>query len=313
MFRSNLRIKIFLAAFLFILGCSDQEPPKKINLAEKTAASPQEKIYPRDTLRVAIGGMITPKEGFAYYKKFLDYLGEHLQSPLQLVDRENYAEINQMIKYGDVDLAFVCGGPYVAGHDEFGMELLVAPRTQGGTVYYSYIIVPASSPITSFEDLRGKKFAFTDPMSNSGKLVPTYMLARMNETPDTFFSRYDYAWSHDKAIQAVAYSMVDGAAVDSLIWEYLNETNPGLTSLTKVIEKSPPYGIPPVVVRHGLPLALKNRLKQIFLEAHTDEQGKAILEKMMIEKFVPIDDSAYDSIREMNAWVAAKSSGKKVQ
>jgi phosphonate transport system substrate-binding protein len=67
------------------------------------------------------------------------------------------------------------------------------------------------------------------------------------------------------------------------------------------------------VVRHGLPPALKNRLKQIFLEAHTDEQGKAILEKMMIEKFVPIDDSAYDSIREMNAWVAAKSSGKKVQ
>jgi phosphonate transport system substrate-binding protein len=250
--------------------------------------------------------MITPKEGFAYYRKFLDYLGEHLGRHVQLVDRENYAEINQMIRDGDVDLAFVCGGPYVAGHDEFKMELLVAPQAYGQTVYYSYIIAPKDSPAASFADLRGKKFAFTDPMSNSGKLVPTHMLARMQETPDTFFSRYDFAWSHDKAIQAVAYDLVDGAAVDSLIWEYLNAINPELTSRAKVVEKSIAYGIPPVVVRPELPSELKEELRRIFLNAHLDEKGRAILKMMMIDKFVPIDDAAYDSIRDLKAEIAVQ-------
>jgi phosphonate transport system substrate-binding protein len=295
-----------IGAVLMVLFACSGEPVQKVNLADQEKPT-EVKTTEGDSLRVAIGGMITPKEGFAYYRNFLDYLGEKLERHVQLVDRENYAEINQMIKDGKVDLAFVCGGPYVAGHDEFKMELLAAPQAYGETVYYSYIIAPTESQVSEFEGLRGKKFAFTDPMSNSGKLVPTYMLARMKETPDTFFSRYYFAWSHDKAIQAVAHGMVDGAAVDSLIWEYLNERNPELTSQTKIIARSPPYGIPPVVVRPGLPADLKEELGRIFLNAHLDEKGQAILAKMKIDKFVPIDDKAYDSIREMRAWVAAQS------
>jgi phosphonate transport system substrate-binding protein len=295
-----------IGAVLMVLFACTGESPQKISLTEKEPEQP--KTMAEDPLRIAIGGIITPKEGFAYYRQFLDYLGEKLGRHVQLVDREDYAEINQMIQHGDVDLAFVCGGPYVTGHDAFKMELLVAPQAYGEAVYYSYIIAPQESPVASFEDFRGKKFAFTDPLSNTGKLVPTYMLARMGETPDTFFSRYHFASSHDKAIQAVAYGMVDGAAVDSLIWEYLAATKPESTSKTKIIEKSPPYGIPPVVVRPGLPAELKEEIREIFLNAHTDEKGRAILEMMMIDKFVPIDDAAYDSIREMRDWLAAQSS-----
>jgi phosphonate transport system substrate-binding protein len=31
------------------------------------------------------------------------------------------------LKEGKIDVAFVCGGPYVDGHEEFGLELLAAP------------------------------------------------------------------------------------------------------------------------------------------------------------------------------------------
>ncbi len=186
---------------------------------------------------------------------------------------------------------------------EFGLELLVAPQVYGGTVYYSYIIVSKDSPVKSFQELRGKTFAFVDPLSNSGKLVPSYMLAKMNETPESFFKNSFYTHAHDKSIKAVAAGAVDGAAVDSLIWEYEDRTNPEFTSKTKIIEKSPPHGITPVVVRHGIDLALKEKLRQIFLNAHNDVKGREILKGMMIEKFVPIDDKAYDSIREMKQWV----------
>lgn len=255
-------------------------------------------------LRIVIGSMITPKEGYTYYRRLLNYIGEKLGRPIELVDRANYAETSALLKSGGIDVAFVCGRPYVDGHDDFGLELLVVPQAYGKTVYYSYLIVHKDSPIKSIDELRGKTFAFVDPLSNSGKLVPTYRLAKMNETPDSFFENHIYTYAHDKSIKAVARKLVNGAAVDSLIWEYGNRTNPELTSKTRIIWKSPPYGIPPVVVRPGVDIETKNMIKKVLLNIHKDNKGKKILKGMMIEKFVIGSDSAYDSIREMKVWIA---------
>lgn len=293
---------VMILNLMAIAGC-EKEKSAKISLENKEIVKAKAGEAQQNHLRVAVGAMLTPREGFVYYRQFLDYIGEKLGMHVDLIDRENYDEINSLMKSEDVDAAFVCSGPYVAGHKEFGMELLVAPQAYGETVYYSYIIVHKDSSIKSFGELRGKRFAFTDPKSNTGKLVPTYMLAKMNETPDTFFEKYIFTQSHDKAIKAVAQRIVDGAAVDSLIWEYANRTNPEFTSKTKIIKKSPPYGIPPVTVRRGLNPELKEKLRQIFLNAYKEEKGREILKGMMIDKFVLINDRAYDSIREMKSWV----------
>lgn len=279
-------------------GWNCKEKPRFLSLdvREKNELG---KEPPGPLLRIALGGMITPRKGFAFYRKFLDYLSAELEIPVEYIDKEDYATINSMLKQREVDVAFVCGGPYVDGKKDFGLKLLVAPKAYGGTVYYSYILAGKNSKYRTFKDLRGRKFAFTDPLSNTGKLVPEYMLSRMNETPDSFFREYIFTYAHDKSIKAVARGLVDGAAVDSLIWEYENKKNPEFTSRTRIIQKSPPFGIPPVVVRPGLDEKLTKRMKRVFLEAHKNARGRRILQGMMIEKFVPIDDAAYDSIRMM--------------
>ncbi len=306
--------KLFVLTVIFlglicVAACGRREESEKISLEKRIKTDAGQESRGKN-IRIAVGGMVTPKEGLAYYKHFLDYIGEKLGKHVDFVDREDYGEINELLRKGDIDAAFVCSGPYVDGHKAFGLELLAAPQAYGATVYYSYIIVAKDSPINSFEELRGKRFAFTDPLSNTGKLVPTFILAQMNETPDSFFKSYVYARSHDKAIKAVALGMVDGAAVDSLIWEYLSRTNPDFTSKTKIIRKSSPYAIPPVVVPHGLDRQLKENLKQVFLNAHKDGKGRELLKQMMIDKFVVIADGAYDSIREMKSWVEKQEQKK---
>jgi phosphonate transport system substrate-binding protein len=286
------------------IGCTKEEEAKEVILEKGKPLQEEAVTHEKNPLRIAVGAMITPKEGFAYYRHLLDYIGEELKRPVEFVDKENYAEINELLKTGNLDAAFVCSGPYVEGHDEFGLELVVSPQAYGETVYYSYIIVNIDSPAESFKELRGKKFVFTDPKSNTGKLVPTYMLAKMNETPDSFFKEYRYTYAHDKSIKAVAHGLADGAAVDSLIWEYTNKINPEITSRTRILLKSPPYGIPPFVVSSGTDTETKKQLREILLNIHNDEKGRKILKGMMIDKFVPVDDSAYDSIREMKAWIA---------
>jgi phosphonate transport system substrate-binding protein len=305
----KLRMKIALntiVAGLFLVlmvSCVQKEEEIKVDLEKKEVLKPQIESTGKERLRIAVGAMITPKAGFAYYKQLLEYIGETLERNIKFIDKESYAEINSLLETGGLDAAFVCSGPYVDGHKEFGLELMVVPQAYGETVYYSYIIVPSDSPAKTVEDLRGRTFAFTDPKSNTGKLVPTYILARMEETPESFFREYRFTYAHDKSIKAVALKMVDGAAVDSLIWEYADKTDPEFTSKTRIILKSSPYGIPPFVVRPGLAPETKNRLKQILLNVHKDERGKKIIKGMMIDKFVEGDNSAYDSVREMKAWV----------
>jgi phosphonate transport system substrate-binding protein len=290
------------------LSACEEKKEKIIVLGQNGTAL--EKPKEEAKVRIAVGGMITPKEGVVYYLDLLRYVQDRIGEKIGYVDRESYAEINEMLKTGKLEAAFVCSGPYTAGKKQFGLELLVAPQAYGVSVYYSYILVAKDSAVQSFQELRGKRFAFTDPLSNTGRLVPIYMLARVNETPESFFKEIIFTQSHDKSIKAVAQGIVDGAAVDSLIWEYLNATKPEFTSKTRILQKSPPYAIPPVVVPRKLDPGLKTRMKQAFLNAHLDPKGKKILQKMKIDKFVEIDDRAYDSVREMQDWLEMKNAEK---
>ena len=284
-----------------LTGCNPKEKPQSVNFNDTVELSRQEPSQ-IPVLNVCIGSMVTPEEGFQYYKRLLDYIGKKLVRKINFIDKNTYAEVNALLKNKSVDIAFVCGGPYIDGYQEFGLELLVAPVVNGKPLYYSYFIVHRDSKIINLGQLRGKSFAFVDPLSNTGKLMPTYILQEeFQETPDTFFKEYLYTYDHDNSIKAVAHRMVDGAAVDSLVWDYMDKKGGRHTKDTKVIKVSPPCGIPPVVARPGLGVELKSKIKDIFLNMHQEKEGKDILDGMHMDKFIQVDDSHYDSIRKIRA------------
>ncbi|MCL5075839.1 MAG: phosphate/phosphite/phosphonate ABC transporter substrate-binding protein [Chloroflexi bacterium] len=292
---------IFVILLLLALGaCAEGQPNKRIRLSAVEPGLSNAPGQPgRLPLRVAIAGVISPKETLRTYNELLAYLGQRLGRPVQLLQRSTYAEINDLVRSGNVDLAFICSQAYVEGNQDFGMELLVAPQVRGQAVYYSYVIVPYDSPAQSLADLRGKTFAFTDPMSNSGRLSPTYMLLQMGETPESFFKKYIFTYSHDNSIVAVAEKLVDGAAVDSLVYDYTLARDPRYSARTRVIAKSPPYGSPPVVVHPALNAQLKAQLRELFLSMHESERGQQILQGLLIDRFVIPDEHAYDTVRMM--------------
>jgi len=246
-----------------------------------------------------VAAMISPKETFVYYRELLAYLGVRLGRPVELIQRKTYGEIDELLGKGLIDLAFLCSGPYAAGKDQYGFELLATPEIHGSHLYSAYLIVNAKSSYNRLEDLRSKVFAFTDPGSNTGKLVPTYWLVAMGEKPETFFKSAIYTYSHDNSIMAVAKGLVDGASVDGLIWDYYDHRNPSLTSKTRVIKKSEPYGIPPLVASRTLSNELKARISNLLFSMHRDAEGRRILRELLIDRFVPPRDDWYDTIREM--------------
>jgi phosphonate transport system substrate-binding protein len=190
-------------------------------------------------LRVAVAAVISPKGTVQSYSPLLLYLEKKLNRPVVLVQRKTYLEVNDLIERGEVDVAFVCTSAYIEGHDTFGMELLAAPQVNGKVVYNSVLIVPSSSTARNMMDLRGKVFAFTDPISLSGRVYPTYLVHQLGYSPDEFFARVFFTYSHDEAIRAVASGVADGAAVDSLVFEFALARDPTLAETLRVIHRSP--------------------------------------------------------------------------
>jgi len=285
---------------LMISSCSGDSDRTAVDFSKTVpVARPGERASPTPPLRVAVAAMISPKETFDLYRQLLAYLGGKLGKDLEFVQRKTYAEIDELLKKGEIDLAFICSGPYVAGREKFGFEPLALPEVHGSHFYRSYLIVNKESPIHRLEELKGRTFAFTDPDSNTGRLVPTYWLAEMHEQPETFFSHIVYTYSHDNSIMAVARNLVDGAAVDGLIWEFYQQKNPTFTSKTRIIKKSEPFGIPPLVASKDLSSESKGRIRQVLFSMHQDPEGKKILAELMIDRFIAPQEEWYDNLRKM--------------
>jgi phosphonate transport system substrate-binding protein len=261
-------------------------------------------------MRMAVAPVFSPLPTFTLYQQLADYMGEKLGRPVELVQGKTYAEINDLVKSGDVALALVCTNPYLQGQQDFGMELLVAPLVQGEPYYYSLVIVRRDLDVSSLEDLRGMTFAFTDPLSNTGRLAPLYQLALRGETPESFFSRSIFTYSHDNSIRSVADGIVDAAAVDNLVYDYLPVTEPDMMAKVKVIEKWGPFGINPFVVNPGLDPQLKTQLRDAFLNMDKDRRGQELLAEFMIDRFIVPDDSIYDSVREMRSYLQEQGLGQ---
>lgn len=294
-----------------LVSCGRATEYKRVRLNEAGPEVARVAVTPgKVLLRVAVAAVISPKETLKSYDALLDYVGKRLGRPVELIQRQTYAEINDLVRSAHVDLAFVCSGAYIEGERDFGMELLVAPEVRGKAVYYSYVIVPLDSEARSIADLRGKTFAFSDPLSNSGRLAPAYALLEMGETPDSFFKRYVFTYSHDKSIKAVAEKLVDAAAVDSLVYDFTIARSPAYSGKTRVIGQLGPFGAPPVVVNPGVSAALKAELRSLFTELHRDPAGQGILRDLMIDRFVVPEGRAYDSMREMAAKVRWRGEGR---
>ena len=294
------RIILAVPVALF-LSCSGEPEPTFVNFSQRMAVErPGDKIPDGSNFRVAVASMISAQETAVHYHQLLDYIAGKLDRKIQLIQRKTYAEINELIGLGQIDLAFICSGPYAIGKEKYNFEALAMPQVRGSYLYQSYLIVNKDTPFQNLDDLKGKTFAFTDPESNTGKLVPTYWLRQQGETPETFFQKTIYTYSHDNSIMAVAMALVDGAAVHGQIWEYYNHRNPTFTSKTRIIKKSKPFGNPPVVASSQLPNQMKEQIRELLYNMHQDSDGKNILNELMIDRFIAPKTHSYNPILEMN-------------
>ena len=142
-------------------------------------------------------------------------------------------------------------------------------------------------------------FGFTDPISFSGTIAPTYMVTLLNSQPTDFFKRVVYTYSHDNSIKAVLDNVVSAAGVDSLVYQYAVAKDPSLATKIRIIAQSSEVGSPPVVVNKSIDSHLKAALLEALLQMDNDSVGKKALQALLYDRFVLPNSGAYEPIQTM--------------
>lgn len=238
------------------------------------------------------------EKSLAGFIELADYINKRQSVYFKPVLESDYATALKKLAEKEVDIAFLCSGPYTLGKGRYNLEAIVAMKPDHNVEYRTYIVVPASSDIKTFHELKGKTFAFVDLLSYTGRLLPLYMIKKMGENPKTFFSRVIYTKSHEKSLEAVIKGEVDGAAVLSILVESKLRENPSLRKKIKIIEKSEKQGFPVFATTKNTSEKEKETLKNILLRMHQDQKGKEIPKKLEIKYFFVPSDREYDGIRK---------------
>lgn len=231
----------------------------------------------------------------AFLEEWRSYLEQRLLRRVVFVQRGSYREIADMVVNGKLDFAWVCGYPYVRYRP--GMRLVAVPVFKGKPLYQSYVIVPRPDTSTkSLLDLKGKIYAFSDPLSNSGWLAPQAELKRAGVEPSTFFRKTFFTWAHRKVVEAVADGLAQGGSVDGYVWETLNVLHPHLTARTRVVQKSAEYGFPPIVARQNISPKALDEMRSVLLRMNRDTTGQGLLKRLNLDGFEAGDDALYEDI-----------------
>ncbi len=228
---------------------------------------------------------------FDYYQAVTFYLARTFNLDIHLIQGYMDPLTDPFLLSDELDLTFICGLPFFQYHQAVPNQLqpLVAPvlqssRYQNQPVYFSDVIVNASSAITHFNDLYDKVFCYNDPGSNSGFYAVHRYLQIHGYGPE-FFAQALPSGSHQNSIQWIAEGRADWAAIDSTVLEQELQNHPALTKQIRVITAIGPAPMPPLVAATHLGSDLITQFQSALL--HPDTQLQSVMKQWGVSQYAP--------------------------
>ncbi|HWJ34190.1 MAG TPA: PhnD/SsuA/transferrin family substrate-binding protein [Steroidobacteraceae bacterium] len=214
-----------------------------------------------------------------------------------VIDHAAPAALDELWRRTDQGAVFMCGLPFSRAQPQ---PVLVAapvpapPEFNGRAQYWSELVVREDSDFQTVQDTFGKRIAFTVADSQSGCIAAlTYFMGADGGRP-LFEEVIAPTVTPVGALTAVVRGAADVAPIDSYAFALLRKHRPDLTSQVRVVGNTAPTPIPPLVAsQEGL-----DALQSAFLEAHQNASMKAMMDQLLLERFVRPEPSSYAVLRD---------------
>lgn len=245
------------------------------------------------------------------WEPFLAAMEEEIGRPVNGFFATDYAGVIEAMGAGKLQLAWYGGKSYIEAAERSSAEAFAQTVNEDGTKgYYSHLITNKENPIVSEIDVEAGNgdeyvisntdsltFAFNDPNSTSGYLVPSYYVFASNDVnPEQAFSELVFAGSHEATAQAIANNQVDVATNNSESMAVLEEGDPDAFEKVQIIWTSPVIPSDPIAYRNDLPECLKTEIQDFFYNYSDPE----VLGALDWQGFDEASDADWDTVRELN-------------
>jgi phosphonate transport system substrate-binding protein len=233
---------------------------------------------------------------------------------VKLFTPADYDGVIQGLLGGSLDYAWLGASAYAKIYltDPTAVEVkLTKQNLDESTGYYSIGFARRDSGITSMEEAQGRSFAFADPNSASGYLIPRVELTEQLGTLEEFFGEVKFSGGHEQTIVGVMNGDFDAGVTwaDGLgAWEdgfnsgaLRRAVDAGLADMNELVQIWQSELIPegPMVVRSALPQDVKDKVTELTANIwETDPECAYNVAAGDAKDFVPITHDAYVNIVE---------------
>ena len=290
----------------------------KTILAAATVALLSTSAYAQDTIsefRIGVLGGENAQDRMASNECVRSYVQDLLGVETKIFTPADYDGVIQGLLGGTIDMAWLGASAYAKTYltDPEAVDVVLVKTNLDGSVgYHSIGFARKDRNITSLEDMKGKVFAFGDPNSTSGYLIPSIEIPQaIGATMENgdYFSEVKFVGGHEQTIVAVNNGEVDAGvtwADGQGNWEdgynsgaLRKASDSGIVDMNDLVQiwksKEIPEG--PIVLRRALPADVKQKVTTFLEELHgKDEQCAYNMAAGETSGFTPITHEAYETI-----------------
>ena len=286
----SLTISVLLLA-LFLSACGDDSTENE----SSTTADNEEPF--------TIGVIPAQTEGEMQtaMDKLQTILSEELDREVQIEVYPDYNGVVESMNYDQIDMAYLGPLTYVIAEANSNAKAIITQLVDGEPFYNAYVITHTDNPVTSLDELLENpgevQFAFGDPNSTSGSLIPSIELQDRGvyeSEQENQFETVRFTGSHDATALAVQNKQVDAGAIDSAIYNQLLESGKIDGDQLKIVWESEPLFQYPWAVLESTDDETVAKLREAFLAIEDPE----ILDAFGATGFTEADNADYESIKQ---------------
>lgn len=232
-------------------------------------------------------------------------LSEKLDMKVETYEVSSYEAEIEALRTGKADIALFGTFSYTIADERADIQPLVSLGDKTGKAEedpMSIIIAPKNSDIQTIEDLKGHSFAYVDPASTTGFVLPKYHMLNnikgmdLATLTDHFFSETTFAGGQDTVLMGVVNEQYDAGALAYAVADMLVQKGVAKKDDYKVIAAIDGVGSGTMVIRKQLPEDIQSKVKEVLLSYEDEELFKA-LSGVATARFIDVDNSKLEEVK----------------
>jgi phosphonate transport system substrate-binding protein len=248
-----------------------------------------------EILTLGIHPYLPSSELLDKFKLLADYLSKEVNKKVIIEVSKDYNDHIQKIGNDKFHIAVMGPFSYVKMVQKYGKKPILSRfEVDGKPVFKGAIVVSQDSDIKKLGDLKSKRFAFVDPESTMGYVVPLYLLLKEGIYLKDF-SEYKFLYNHHNVALGVLAGAFDAGAIkEDVFYAYKKR---GL----RAIAWSPYISEHVFVASKKLPKETIKKLKESMIQLRDNEEGMKILRKIQnnLTGLVTASDKDYEDLSEI--------------